>query len=138
MLAKALCIRLIAVLISGTLATAPFACCCAAVQSQEIEALAQPMPAQPMAGIAGMDHGQDVGQLPPSGLPCPHKVTASLDAGQTVGLPVIAPNAKPVVYSEADAVDSIPEWPAIRPTPHIWPPPMQPATLVSQHVLLLI
>jgi len=122
-LAKALFIRLIAVLISGTLGTAPFACCCAAVQSQEIEAFVHPMPAQPM---------------PPSGLPCPHKVTASLDAGQTVGLPVIAPNAKPVVYSEADAVDSIPEWPAIRPTPHMWPPPMGPATLVSQHVLLLI
>lgn len=133
MLVKALCIRLIAVLISGTLATAPFSCCCAAMQSQEMEALAHPMPA-----MAGMDHEQGLGQMPPRGLPCPHKVTASLDAGKAVVSVFIATVAKPVVHNGAIAVEDSAEWPAVRSVPHIRPPPSRPVTLVSQHVLLLI
>jgi hypothetical protein len=137
-LAKAICIRLIAVLISGTLATAPFSCCCAAMQSQEIEALVHPMPAPSMPAMYGMDHGKDMGQIPLDDHPCPHKVTASLDAGKTTVLPSVAAFAKPVVYDGTVALEDVPEWPSVRPVPHIRPPPNRPATLVSQHVLLLI
>jgi hypothetical protein len=134
-LTKVLLARLIAVLIAGTLASAPFSCCCAQTQSQELESLSH---THSMAAMHGMSHDMAVHQLPDGDHLCPHRLTASLKSGPSMDLPSVASVGKPVVYLAVSAADFIDHPAAATPIPRIKPPPVRPATLVSQHVLLLI
>ena len=137
---KAIYARLFAVLISGTLGLAPFSCCCARVESQQLEAqahqahMAVHMDGAPVA--ASPDHGFAPNTTPDGGHHCPHKITASLDSQKApVSFTAVAP--VPVAYhvTAATAFSKAPT--RTEPSLRIKPPPRQTVTLISQHVLLL-
>jgi hypothetical protein len=134
-LTKALLARLFAVLISGTLASAPFSCCCARMQSQELEGL---LASHAMAAMDGMSDEMATHQLPDGDHLCPHKVTASLQAGKAILQPLAIAFAQPVVHSPDLAGSIPPHSTAPGSVLRIRPPPIRAATLVSQHILLLI
>lgn len=132
-IAKALVARLAAVLISGTLGLAPFSCCCAEIQAQQLEAHSHTMAA--MGGMSH-DHSLVAHQAPAGDHLCPHKLTASLDTGKVLKAPVVH-TPVPVVYHVASTADAPIAHPAAHWSPRIEPPPILKATLVSQHILLL-
>ncbi len=146
MFAKALITRLAAVLISGTLGLAPFSCCCASMESAQIEALANGHAQdanghaqEAMAGMEHMGHGdhRSAQTAPADDQPCPHKLTANLDTAKAPAASAMVHAPVPVVYHATPANGGLrtpvrTEW-SLR----IKPPPLPHPTLVSQHILLL-
>jgi len=135
LMAKALAARLVAVLISATLGLAPFSCCCAEIEAQQLEAHTHSM-----AAMDGMSHdlGLMARQAPAGDHLCPHKLTASLDAGKALKVPTVVHAPVPVIYQAASMAEAPIAHPAAHWSPRIKPPPIATATLVSQHILLLV
>jgi hypothetical protein len=131
---RALIARLVAVLISGTLGLAPFSCCCAEMDAQQLEAHART--AMAMEGVPH-DLAPVAHQAPAGDHLCPHKLTASLDAGKTLKAPFIAHTPVPVAYHVASTAEVPIANLAAQWSPRIKPPPIFRPTLVSQHILLL-